>query len=86
MARAEQPHARVLLRHPLERREESELLHQIASRNTPTLGHRPAAEHADAVGAVHGRDLADRATAPVVGVPVLHVVAESRRDARRDSA
>ena len=47
--------------------------HQVGGVAGPPLGHRPAAEHCDAGGAVDGRDAAD-ARRRAEGVPVLDVV------------
>ena len=60
----------------LERREEPELLHQLRRVARPTLGHRAAAEHANAIRAIDGRDLANARPLLVVRVPVLHVMAD----------
>ena len=53
-----------------------DLLHQVGRVARPALGHRAAAEHPDAAGAVDRRDLPDRATRDCVGVRVLHVMAD----------
>src|SRR5215471_1094865 len=72
----EHAHARVLLRHALERREELELLHEIGRVARPSLGHRAAAEHADPVCAVDGRHLPYARSLLIVRKPVLYMVAD----------
>ena len=57
------------------RRQEADLVHQVGRIARPAFGHRAAEKHADAAGAVDGRDAADRRRAGV-RVVVLHVVAD----------
>ena len=54
----------------------SELLHQSRRVARPPLGHRPAAEHADAARAVDRGDLADARPRAMVRVPVLNVMTD----------
>jgi len=60
----------------LERLEETGLVHHAGDIAGPAFGHGPATEHSDARGAVHGGDAAD-ARGGVVGVPVLHMMANA---------
>ena len=61
---------------PLQRCQKTELFHQLSGVTGPAFRHRSAQKHADAAGAVHGRNGTDAAARAVGGVPVLHVMAE----------
>ena len=65
----------MLLREGLERRQEPDLLHEIAGIARPPLGHRATREHADAARAVDGRYLSN-ARASAIGTRVLHMMSE----------
>ena len=71
----EQAHARVLLCHRIERRQEAGFLREIARIARPAFGERSAGEHADTAGAVHRGDPSDAGRA-ARGIDVLHMMAE----------